>query len=272
MDSDVDLDAYFERIGWTAATPPTHATLAGLLRAHMRAIPFENLDVLLGRGIRLDLPALQNKLVGARRGGYCFEHATLFAAVLEAVGFAPVRHSARVVLFAPRTASPRTHMFLTVALAEGTFVLDPGFGGLAPAFPVPLAERAGDETGGATHWMTRDDGRWVLRARTDAGAVDCWVTTLEADNPVDFAVANHYTSTHPASPFVNRIMLRALTDDGRVTVMNRDVTLRETDASRTWELADRAALRALLARHFGFDLPESEALRVPSIGEWREAT
>lgn len=272
MDSDVDVDAYFERVGWTAATPRTHATLAGLLRAHMRAIPFENLDVLLGRGVRLELPALQDKLVGARRGGYCFEHATLFAAVLDALGFAPVRHSARVVLFAPRTASPRAHMFLTVSLAEGTYVLDPGFGGLAPDFPVPLVAHAGDGPGGPTHWMARDDGCWVLRARTDAGAVDCWVTSLEADNPVDFAVANHYTSTHPASAFVNRIMLRALTDDGRVTVMNRDVTLREGGASRTWELADRTALRALLARHFGFDLPEAESLRVPSIEEWRDAT
>ena len=107
----------------------------------------------------------------ARRGGCCFEHATLFAAVLEAVGFAPVRHSGRVVLFAPRTASPRTHMFLTVALAEGTFVLDPGFGSLAPAFPVPLADRPDEAAAGEAHWMERDGDYWVLRARTDEGRV-----------------------------------------------------------------------------------------------------
>jgi N-hydroxyarylamine O-acetyltransferase len=268
-DGRIDLEAYLKRIRWRAPTSPTYDTLAGLLLAHMRAIPFENLDVLLGRGIHLDLPALQEKLIGARRGGYCFEHATLLAAVLESVGFAPIRHSARVVLFAPPTASPRTHMFLTVALAEGTFVLDPGFGGLAPAFPVPLADHPDAAPDGETHWMARDGGYWVLRARSDTGVVDCWVSTLEADNPVDFAVANHYTSTHPASPFVNRVTLRALTDDGRVTVMNRDVTLREAAASRTWKLADRAALRALLARHFGFDLPQVQSLRVPSIEDWR---
>lgn len=265
----IDLDAYFERIQWGGATLPTFQTLAALLRGHMRWIPFENLDVLLGHGVRLDLDALQDKLVRSRRGGYCFEHATLFAAVLEAVGFAPVRHSARVVLFAPRAAAARTHMFLTVSFPEGTFVVDPGFGGLAPVVPVALQERTDEPAGGEVHWMAREDGFWVLRAQTDGKIVDCWVSTLEDDNVIDFVVSNHYTATHPASAFRNRIMLRALTADGRVTVMNRDVTIWQGSEFRSIHLADRAALRALLVEHFGFDLPEVEALRVPSIDEWR---
>lgn len=265
----VDLDAYFERVGWRGATPPTLATLTGLLRAHMRAIPFENLDVLLARPVRLDLPALQRKLVRARRGGYCFEHATLFAAVLEALGFALSRHSARVVLYQPARASPRTHMFLAVALREGTFVVDPGFGSRAPAAPLPLPDRAQARAGDDSHWISRDGGQVALRARSDGNVVDCWVSTLEADHPIDFAVANHYTATHADSPFVANLMLRALTDDGRVAVMNRDVTIRRGAESRAVRLADRGALRALLAEHFGFDLPEAETLRVPSIEEWR---
>src|SRR5450755_1092150 len=147
----LDLDAYLERIGWNGGITPTYETLARLLRAHMSRIPFENLDVLLGRGIRLDLDGVQRKLVGARRGGYCFEHATLLAAALEALGFAPVRHLAHVILFVPRTASPRTHMFLTVPLPEGTFVLDPGFGALAARIPVPLMDAAEARTGHEMH-------------------------------------------------------------------------------------------------------------------------
>jgi N-hydroxyarylamine O-acetyltransferase len=99
--------------------------------------------------------------------------------------------------------------------------------------------------------------------------VDCWASTLEPDNPIDFAVANHYTATHPESAFVNRVMLRALTGEGDVTVANRDVTIRAGTASRSMRLADRVALRALLVEHFGFDLPEAETLRVPSIEAWR---
>jgi N-hydroxyarylamine O-acetyltransferase len=264
----VDLDSYFERIGWGSATRPTFDTLAGLVRAHMAAIPFENLDVLLGRGVRLDLESLQAKLVRARRGGYCFEHATLFAAVLERLGFHPLRHSARVTLFASRTASPRGHMFLTVPLGESRFVVDVGFGGLAPALPVPLLDNARTHVDDTTYWMIRDGDVWVLRAKVDDKTVDAWATTLEQDHPVDFEMANHYAATHRASPFVNRMLMRALTKRGRVTVMNRDVTLWHDNASHTSQLADRFALRALLVEHFGFDLPEVQQLQVPSIPEW----
>src|ERR1700727_314376 len=140
MPSDLDLTAYFERIHWTGDAAPVLETIKGLLIAHMRAIPFEHLDVLRGKTIALDLEGLQAKLVRARRGGYCFEHVTLFAAVLEQLGFHPVRHSARVILFRPRAESPRGHMFLTVPLSGQTFVVDPGFGAMAPRMPIPLAE------------------------------------------------------------------------------------------------------------------------------------
>jgi N-hydroxyarylamine O-acetyltransferase len=264
----IDLDAYFARIGWGGSTRANLETLAALLRAHMRAIPFENLDVLLGRPIRLDPDGLQRKLVQARRGGYCFEHATLFAAVLEALGFQPVRHSARVVLRVPRTASPRTHMFLTLALPEGRYAFDPGFGSLEPVEPVPLDAAARAPGGSASHSFARDGPYWTLRAHTGEGVVDCWVSTLEADHPVDFEVANHYVSTHAASAFVNNVMLRALTRDGRVSVFNRDVTIRDGGTVRTLQLEDRAALRALLAGRFGIDLAEVETLRVPAVAGW----
>ena len=80
-----DLDAYLARIGWQGSLEPTLDTLAGLTRAHITRIPFENVDVLLGRGIRIDLDSIVAKMVVAGRGGYCFEHGTLFQAVLDAV-------------------------------------------------------------------------------------------------------------------------------------------------------------------------------------------
>ena len=264
----LDVDAYLARIGWRGTLKPSFATLAALLRGHMRAIPFENLDVLLGRPVRLDLASLSAKLVTARRGGYCFEHATLFAAALDALGFAPVRHAARVTLMKPREVAPRTHMFLTVPLAEGVFVVDPGFGALAPRMPVPLADGVQIHSGGDTHWMHRDAGRWTLRALRDGEAVDCWTSTMEQEFAVDFEMGNHFTSTWPDSPFVDRLMMRAITPGGQVTVMNRDVTIREGGDVRRTQLPDRIALRALVNQRFGFDLPALETLRVPSIAEW----
>ena len=222
MTTSLDLDAYFRRIRWQGGIAPTLETLTGLLRAHTGHIPFENLDVLLGRPVSLDLDSIQTKLVAAGRGGYCFEHATLFAAVLEAFGFQPVRHAGRVVLFAPPDEATRTHMFLTVKVDGATFVVDPGFGPFASPVPLPLT---GGETAGASHWMMRQGELWALRLIRDEQPVTGWVSTLEAENLVDFVVANHYIATHPDSLFVNRIILSAATPNGRVSVMDRDVTI-----------------------------------------------
>jgi N-hydroxyarylamine O-acetyltransferase len=266
MTTTPDLDAYFQRIHWTGGTSPTLATLAGLIQAHTARIPFENLDVLLRRPVRLDLEGLQDKIVRAGRGGYCFEHATLFAAVLEALGFAVSRHAARVVLFAPRTEARRDHMFMTVPVEGTTYVVDPGFGPFAPRFPVPLAD---SQAGQNTHWMERDGDFWVLHVtREDEQPVAGWASTLEVENAVDFEVFNHYIATHPNSPFVNWIFLSTVTPEGRVNVMNRDVTILRGTESQSMQLADRAALRGLLAERFGFDLPEAEQLVVPAIPEW----
>jgi len=268
MTNTLDLDAYLGHVGWHGPTDPSYATLTGVLQAHMARIPFENLDVLLGRPVRLDLDHLTDKLVLAARGGYCFEHGTLFAAALEQMGFALLRHTARVVLYAPRHASPRTHMFLTVAVPEGRFAVDPGFGGLAPRVPVPLVEGAVATAGLERHWFERDGPYWVLRALSADRIVDCWASTLEVENAIDFELGNHYTATHPASPMVNRLMLRALSPEGRVTVVNRDLTIWRGNIPATSVLSDRAALGRALADHFAIDLPEVERLRVPAIPEW----
>jgi N-hydroxyarylamine O-acetyltransferase len=118
------------------------------------------------------------------------------------------------------------------------------------------------------HRMIRDGHHWILQAQTGDKMTDAWVSTLEEDNMIDFEVGNHFTSTHQNSPFRSRIMMRALTDEGRITVMNRDVTIRHGAESRQMTLADRQALRELLVQCFGFDLPEAEHIRVPSIPEW----
>lgn len=205
-DARLDRDACLQRLAWSGDLRNDYATLAALVDAHMARIPFENLDVLLGRGIRIDLTSIQAKLVHARRGGYCFEHATLFAAVLDAIGFAPVRHIARVVMALPREASPRTQMFLSVPLAEETFVVDPGFGSMAPRMPVPLAEGKRARAEGIAHGLTRDGSGWLLRAAMPDKTVDCWYSARARDPPVDFEVGNHFTATYPSSPLLALVM------------------------------------------------------------------
>jgi N-hydroxyarylamine O-acetyltransferase len=266
MASGLDLDAYFARIGWGGGTVPSYHTLAGLVEAHTGNIPFENLDVLLGRDVRLDLEGLQEKLVRRRRGGYCFEHATLFGAVLDEIGFRPARHAARVILMGPPEQSPRAHMFLTVPVEGETFLVDPGFASFSARRPLRLAPVAPGSS--QAHHLTQQDGIWTLHIPRDERTIPGWVTTLERENPIDFELSNYWTATHPTSPFRRVMMMSAVTPQGRVNVMNQDVTHVGADGTVRSELKDRGALRALLAEHFGFDLPEAETLIVPAIPDW----
>ena len=268
MQATFDLPAYLARIGYSGPTKPDLATLGALLAAHMNAVPFENIDVLLQRPIRLDLESLQKKIVTERRGGYCFEQATLFLAALRALGFDAEARTARVILVLKPDASPRGHMVLVIRLPEGAFVADPGLGELGCRTPIPLdgsPAREGDEI-----WSIRTEDRTrVLQVQSPDRRLDAWIAGFDDDNWIDFEVANHWFSTHPASPMVNRVMLRAMVPGGRLTVMNRDATLRAHGATERFELADRAALRRLVRERLGFDCPEIEAIRVPSEPDWR---
>src|SRR5512140_282609 len=123
-----DLDSYFHRIG--CAGGPRAATLDTLRTLHLhhaQAIAFENLDPLQGQPVKLELPAIEHKLVHSGRGGYCFEHNLLFSKVLEALGFRVSGLSARVIWNAPEGAiRPRGHMLLRVDLGDEPYIADVG--------------------------------------------------------------------------------------------------------------------------------------------------
>jgi N-hydroxyarylamine O-acetyltransferase len=134
--------------------------------------------------------------------------------------------------------------------------------------PVPLVEGQEARHGRDVHRLVRRDGEWVLEGLVNGAMAPLWTSPLEPQFPVDFALANHYVSTSRDSRFATHLLVRAITPAGRVSAMNRDVTVLRDGVAEKSQLSDRAALRALLAAHFGFDLPEVEALTVPSVPEW----
>jgi N-hydroxyarylamine O-acetyltransferase len=196
MASGIDLDAYLERTGAAPPLAPGREALVALHRAHCAAIPFENLDLLLGRGISLDLAALEAKLVRGRRGGYCFEQNTLFRAALEAMGFRTTALAARVRV-GTTEVRPRTHMLLRVDLPEGPFLADVGFGGDGLVHPIPLAEGRENWVGPTGHRLRREGDLWVLQGGQGAGgptstpsrsslttrSTSRWPTTSRAPTP-----------------------------------------------------------------------------------------
>lgn len=268
--SSFDLERYFARIGHEGSTAAGEDTLRALLAAHMRAIPFENLDVLLARPIGLDLASLEDKLVVRRRGGYCFEQGTLFAAVLERLGMPATLLACRVRLGGPSMPrTPQTHLALSVALPSGPMLVDPGFGGPGPRVPVPLSLGATVRDGDRRFRIAEGpEGHWALQTQMDGAFGDLYHFTREPRYPIDFVVANHYTATYPGSLFVNELLLQRVTERGSVSVRNRTLTLRDGSDATQREIADRAELRRVLREHFGIELPEAERLVVPAVLEW----
>lgn len=142
---DIRLHAYLERIGHPQPGQPDLAALDSLIAAHLEHIPFENVDVLLGRPIRIGLDAVFDKLVTQARGGYCFEQNTLLAAVLRTLGYGVTALAARVRWNVPDDVpTMQSHMLLRVEAAHHSYIVDVGFGGPNPyrAMPLPQTERA----------------------------------------------------------------------------------------------------------------------------------
>jgi N-hydroxyarylamine O-acetyltransferase len=251
-DDALDLPAYLRRIGYAGGLAPTRATLDALHLAHATSIPFENLDILLGVPIRLDLASVQAKIVARRRGGYCFEQNALFAAVLEHLGFAVTRLAARVRL-GTDTALPRTHMTLRVDLDGAPILADVGFGADGPLLPV--AYGGGESPQFAWRYRVVDEGgARALQSWHDGVWQDLYAFTPESQLPVDYEIANHYTSTHPSSRFTQRLTAQMSSPDVRRILRDFDYVEERGSGTVTREIrADE--LLAVLADKFGLDFP-----------------
>lgn len=249
----IDLDAYFARIGYHGPRSATLETLHAIASAHVQAIPFENLDVLLGRGIELEPSALERKLVHGRRGGYCFEQNSLLLAVLGDLGFEVHPLSARVRYQRPREFTPaRTHLFVRVELDE-SWLVDVGVGAMSLTCAIRLDTADVQVTPHEPRRIVREGKLLYHQVRLGDAWNDVCEFTLEEMPPIDREVANWFTSAHPASHFKNRLLVaRALPDGRRLGLLDRELTVRERDGRaehRTIPSPDE--LLAVLAAEFG---------------------
>lgn len=254
-----ELAAYLARIDCVPPARSDRAALAALHRAHVAAIPFENLDVRSGKGIALDLPSLVGKLVHARRGGYCFEQNGLFAAVLRTLGFAVVPLGARVRLRATRTL-PRTHQLLLVEVGGEPWVADVGFGAQTLLEPVPLVAGTTFAQAGWRYRFEREDAGWVLRWAEGAAWTDLYVFTLEPQLPADLEMANWYVSTNPASRFVQTFTVQRATDAARHRLQDLEYTIDRGNGDVVTRTLAREEIPALLRTTFGLELPADARL------------
>ena len=223
--ADLDLDRYVALVG-VQAEEPSYAALARLHEAHQRTFPFENIDVLLQQHAGVSLEAVQDKFLKGGRGGYCFEHATLFAAVLERLGYQVTRFLGRVGEDA--ALAGRTHLVVVVELEGTRYLCDVGFG-YTITRPIELRDGAEDDHRGRFSVRRLTLGAtpaWELRRWRE----DDWELMHTTDElpiyPVDVVLGHHFTSTAPTSHFTKALMVGKVHADRHRVVTGDAVTTR----------------------------------------------
>ncbi len=261
----VDLDAYFARIGYAGPRTPTRETLAAILRAQVQTIPFENLDVLLGRPIRTDADSVVRKLVHDRRGGYCFEQNHLLLYVLRALGFAAEPMIARVRWQVPAgVATGLTHLLVRVTLDGRDWLTDAGMGSLSLTAPLEIREDLEQETPHDRRRLVRRDGHFAQQVLFAGEWQDVNLFRPEPAAAVDLEMGNWYSHTHPQAHFRNNLMVARATADGRRTLLNRELTERHRDGrAKKREIATADELLGVLADQFDLTFPAGTRFGAP---------
>ena len=263
-----DLDAYLTRVAMPARPTLDSIGLGRLQLAHRLAIPFEDLDVVLGRGIAIDSASVFAKLVTARRGGYCFEHNRLFLDALTELGFAARPVLARVWIAATEVP-PLTHTFALVTIDGQAWIADTGFGGsYTPVLPLADGAEATAPDGARFRLeaTSRDHGEqgWMLLRDGDPMTTDGrgatggfqpqYSFTIAEVFDADLLLGNHWTSTAPASRFTQTAIASIVLPNGFASLMGRTYRRRSGTDTAAGEITDPRVYRIRMSLLFGIDL------------------
>jgi N-hydroxyarylamine O-acetyltransferase len=207
MTTSIDLDGYFERIGYPGPRATSLDTLAAIHLHHPTAIPFENLDPLLRRPVRLDAASLEQKLVRGGRGGYCYEHNLLLSHALRQLGFEVRWLAARVLWNVPDgTVRPRSHMLLLIDLGDRRYVADVGFGGLTLTGPLRLQTDIVQQTPHEAFRLSADGEIYVMQAQVDGAWRSLYSFDLQEQLLTDYEAVSWYLCNNPTSHFVTGLV------------------------------------------------------------------
>jgi N-hydroxyarylamine O-acetyltransferase len=247
------LSAYLDRIEYAGPTEPSPETLRALHRAHLLAVPFENLDIHLGRVIVCDEARFLHKIIDERRGGFCYELNGAFAALLRALGFQVTLLSARVAGADGSDGPEFDHLTLRVDLDE-PWLADVGFG---EGFLEPLRLKPGIEQPqiGRIYRLTDAEGVFRLEVMTDDKWKREYSYTLQPRQLSDFAAMCHYHQTSSESHFTRNRICSMATSEGRVTLSNGKLIETRNGIRQERALSGEEEWRVILHERFSVTLP-----------------
>ena len=249
----LDLSAYLARISYAGPLNPSADTLRALHRAHMYAVPFENLDISRKRKIVVDEPAILNKVINLRRGGFCYELNCAFAALLRALGFQVTLLSARVARANGGEGPEFDHLALRVELDE-PWLADVGFG---DSFLEPLRfELQNEQVDPAGSFRLLQEADRFQMERADSG--DAWKPqysfSLQPRRMDDFAGMCHFHQTSPDSSFTQKRVCSRATPEGRITLSELKLIWNRNGVREEKEFASEEEWREVLLHQFGVRL------------------
>lgn len=249
----IDVDAYLRRINYNGPREPSIATLVELHKAHLFAVPFENLDIHLGRRIVPDEDKIIRKIVEERRGGFCYELNGAFCALLRGLGFEVTMLSAGVARGDATFGPEFDHMALLVQSKE-RWLADVGFG---DSFREPLRfdERSEQPQDSDAYRVKEEGSHFILERRDGDTLKPQYRFTLEPHDLADYAEMCHYHQSSPESTFTQRRTCTIATSQGRVTVTGMRLILTEHGERQEREFASDVEWRAALYEYFGIELP-----------------
>jgi N-hydroxyarylamine O-acetyltransferase len=242
------VSAYLERISYKGATTPNAANLCALHRAHMLAVPFENLDIKLGRTIICDESSIIHKIVDQGRGGFCYELNGAFSALLRKLGFNVTLLSARVARQDGTYGPEFDHLTLRVDLDE-PWLADVGFG---DSFMEPLRLKVDiEQPQGHRNFRILEEAGSLHMEMAEAGAE--WKReysfTLTPRQLSDFSGMCHYHQTSPQSSFTQKSVCSMGTPSGRITIADRKLIITQ-DGERTESMLAEEEWQAALKKYF----------------------
>ncbi len=254
----MDIKTYLNRIAYTGPMRTDLATLTALHRAHLRAIPYENLDVQFGRPVTIDIRAIFDKLVARRRGGWCYEMNGLFGWALRELGFDVVRSAGAVMRQDRGDESVGNHLVLKVELEEGIFLADVGFGD-GPIDPVEVTSGRFVSAGFEFAISRLDDGWWRLHNHKSGGAASFDFNMMPADES-RLAERCSWLQSSPESPFVQNAVLQHHSADGLWMMRGRVLRKVTPSAQKDYLIESAPEYVGVLAEVFGLKLPEAAEL------------
>jgi N-hydroxyarylamine O-acetyltransferase len=258
----MQLSAYFDRIGYSGPLDRDLATLDALMRAHAAAVPFENLDVQLGRPISLASQAIFDKLVTRRRGGWCYEQNGLFGRVLAELGFEVRRVAAGVLRTERGDRALGNHLTLIVTLDGRPWLADVGFGG-SQAQPIPLARGEHRHAPYALALSEENDGYWRFTEWAEPDKPFSFDFRADPADEALLATRCAELQTSAESPFVQNLVVQQRRGERHATLRGRVFSERGADGEHKQLLESADALVATLRDRFGLDVPEAASLWEP---------